>query len=124
MRARREGLRNVINKCLQSCVKDLEALPLGSSNSQEQYPLSMSELTVICMEFIENSYENNVNTTTSNRSSNRRIVEEEYRRRQLASLLATHPQTFLAISDILGKYYTLYKPYMIYHIPYTISCTS
>mmetsp|Transcript_4335 Transcript_4335/g.4486 ORF Transcript_4335/g.4486 Transcript_4335/m.4486 type:complete len:517 (+) Transcript_4335:381-1931(+) len=94
MRARREGLRSVIDRCLQSCVKDQEITPQAGSNTQDRsYSPSLPELAVVCMKFIESCYEN------------QNDIDKDDRRRQLAALLATHPQTFVAISDILaGKF--------------------
>jgi hypothetical protein len=97
MRARQEGMRDLVDKCFNS--HERASTLILEREAQSRVFATLPELLSACLEAISASKEG-----TDRKYSEDILVQI---RRDLAAQLACYPQTYLAISDVLaGKYLT------------------
>ena len=94
MRARQEAIREVVDKCFKSCDRGA-ALLGGKDATQSAVVIPLPELVVACMESI-------VASRDAPEADNDLVAEA---RREFIMQLIYHPDTYLAISDVIsGKF--------------------
>ena len=94
MRARQEAIREVVDKCFKSCDRGA-ALLGGKDATQSTVVIPLPELVVACMESI-------VASRDAPEADNDLVAEA---RREFIMQLIYHPDTYLAISDVIsGKF--------------------